>query len=64
MLELKEGVNVIRIRDYYYFVDHMADGSIQIERFGECWRCDTLADVLQAMKCEEADVTQFKIEAI
>lgn len=60
MIELKEGVDVIRVEDAYFWV-WVSDDYIQIEYEGEAWAVQSIDEFLEAINCIGCEITQYKL---
>ena len=60
MIELKEGVDIIRVEDVYYWVWFNA-AYIQIECEGEAWAVQSIDEFLEEIDCIGCEITQYQL---
>ena len=63
MIELKEGVTIIRVKYAYYWVWSGTE-YIQIESEGKSWQVQSIDEFLEKIDCVGHKVTQYKLTKI
>lgn len=68
MIELKEGVDIIHIEQFYvnttdtYFWVFIADnGFIRIESGRKSWLVQSIDEFLEAVNCIDCEITQYQL---
>ena len=59
MIELKEGADIIRVKDAYFWV--WVDDHIQIECEGEAWLVQSIDEFLEEIDCVDCEITQYQL---
>lgn len=68
MIKLKEGVDIIRVEqffvnttDTYFWVFISDNGFIRIESGLKSWLVNSLDEFLEAINCIDCEITQYKL---